>query len=179
MENNTHDEPARVQFGKRLRQYRQIYKLSQEKFAAAMGTKGAYISQVEDGEINIGIDNIEKYASFFGVKYYEMINPYHALPTGTREPSNIRDLKDELKKVKANLPKNPRIKLAPFLDELLATNYLKKPRTIAEIAAALKDKVVVPHNKITVLLTKHPRNKLIKVIPGEEWGGRVNKYVLI
>ncbi|SEM85720.1 Transcriptional regulator, contains XRE-family HTH domain [bacterium A37T11] len=175
---NQFDENPRIQFGKQLKKYRILYKLSQLKLAEAIGTDNSYIAKVEEGKLNVGIDNLHKFAHFFDVKYYELANPYFPLPSGKVIPTSIRDLLERTKKYKADRPKQPRIKLSPFLDELLKSNFLKKPRTLAEITEKLSDKVIVPQSRIAVLLGKHPRNKLIRVIPGEEWGGRVNKFVL-
>lgn len=144
-----------------------------------MKTDKSYIAKVELGQTNIGIDNIEKFAKFFGVKYYEMVNPTFPIPTYEQMPKRIRDLKENVKKYKSDAPKGQRIKLAPYIDELLKTEFMKEPRTLNEIAEALKNKVVVPTKKIAVLFSKHPRNKIVRTIPGEVWGGRVNKYVLI
>ncbi|SEM43277.1 Transcriptional regulator, contains XRE-family HTH domain [bacterium A37T11] len=173
------DVSAKVLFGKQLMKYRLAAKLSRRKLGEFMGTDGSYIIKIETGEVNLGIDSVGKYAELFGVKIYEFLNPNFTIPSFEQMPEHIRHLKDNIKKYKADLPKQPRTKLAPFLDELLKTKFLKKPRTLTEIADALKAEVVVPHNKIAVLLGKHPRNKIVRTIPGEEWGGKVNKYVLI
>jgi transcriptional regulator with XRE-family HTH domain len=53
--------------GFRIREVRQEQGLSQEKLAALAGLHRAYIGQIERGEKNIGLKNLEKIAKALNV----------------------------------------------------------------------------------------------------------------
>ena len=57
---------ARVGF--KIRQIRESRGISQEKLAALADLHRAYIGQIERGEKNIGVKNLEKIAKRIGVK---------------------------------------------------------------------------------------------------------------
>ena len=67
--------PARVLFGQALRKAREEQKLSQEELANRAGLHRTYIGQVERGERNISIDNLEHLAHAVGLAAWEMIRP--------------------------------------------------------------------------------------------------------
>ena len=69
------DTPARVLFGLALRKAREEQKLSQEQLAERAGLHRTYIGQVERGERNISIDNLEHLACAVGLNAWEMIRP--------------------------------------------------------------------------------------------------------
>lgn len=50
--------PHRVAFGRRIRELREARGLSQEKLADLAGIHRTYMSSVERGERNVGLDNI-------------------------------------------------------------------------------------------------------------------------
>lgn len=58
---------AREVFAQAMRDHRHEQGLSQEALAHLAGIHRTYISSVERGERNIGLDNIEKIASALGV----------------------------------------------------------------------------------------------------------------
>ncbi|SEM17536.1 Helix-turn-helix [bacterium A37T11] len=176
---NENNEKARFLFAKQLMRYRLAYRLSRTRLAGLVDTNRTYIIKLENAELNVGVDNMEKFSDFFEVKIYEMLNPYFPVQLNDQIAARISKFRDSVKKYAVDKPKQPRTKLSPFLDELLATPFLKEPRTLAEIAEALAGKVAAAEGRIAVLLGKHPRNKLVRTLPGEEWGGKVNKYVLI
>ena len=59
--------------GKKIRQLRQKKGLSQEKLALEAGLHRAYIGQIERGEKNIGLKNLEIIAKTMGVKIRDVI----------------------------------------------------------------------------------------------------------
>lgn len=67
--------PAKVLFGTRLRLAREELQYSQEVLAEKAGLHRTYIGQVERGERNISIDNLEKLADAVGQSLWEMLRP--------------------------------------------------------------------------------------------------------
>jgi len=59
--------------GFRIREVRQERGLSQEKLAALADLHRAYIGQIERGEKNIGLKNLEKIAKALGVKIKDLL----------------------------------------------------------------------------------------------------------
>jgi len=66
---------AKVRFGLVLRHAREELKLSQETLAEKAGLHRTYIGQVERGERNISIDNMEHLAEAVGMELWEMLRP--------------------------------------------------------------------------------------------------------
>lgn len=50
--------PARVAFGRRVRSIREAKHLSQEQLAEIAGLHRTYVSSLERGQRNVGLDNI-------------------------------------------------------------------------------------------------------------------------
>ena len=67
--------PLKVHFGLTLRRARETLKLSQEVLAEKAGLHRTYIGQVERGERNISIDNMEHLAEAVGMELWEMLRP--------------------------------------------------------------------------------------------------------
>ena len=61
------------QVGFKIRDIREDKGLSQEKLAGLAGLHRAYIGQIERGEKNIGLKNLEKIAKGLGVKIDELL----------------------------------------------------------------------------------------------------------
>ncbi|MBL7145836.1 MAG: helix-turn-helix transcriptional regulator [Phycisphaerae bacterium] len=59
--------------GFRIREVRQEKGLSQEKLAALADLHRAYIGQIERGEKNIGVVNLEKIAQALGVNARDLL----------------------------------------------------------------------------------------------------------
>jgi transcriptional regulator with XRE-family HTH domain len=68
-------QPAKVLFGLRFRSAREALKISQEEAAERAGLHRTYIGQVERGERNISIDNLEKLAEAVDKNLWEMLQP--------------------------------------------------------------------------------------------------------
>ena len=59
--------------GERIRKYRLVKGLSQEKLAFEADLHRAYIGQIERGEKNIGVQNLQKIATALKVKISKLI----------------------------------------------------------------------------------------------------------
>jgi transcriptional regulator with XRE-family HTH domain len=64
--------PARQAFGQRVRQLRTARALSQESLAELAGIHRTYVSGIEHGERNVGIDNIERLAAALEIPLAEL-----------------------------------------------------------------------------------------------------------
>lgn len=73
--NNAKRQPAKIRFGVALRHARENLQLSQELLAEKAGLHRTYIGQVERGERNISIDNMEKLAEAVKLNLWEMLQP--------------------------------------------------------------------------------------------------------
>jgi len=60
--------------GFNIRQIREDKGLSQEKLAALAGLHRAYIGQIERGEKNIGLKNLEKIAKALNVPMWHLVD---------------------------------------------------------------------------------------------------------
>lgn len=69
------ETPARVLFGQALRRARKEQQLSQEELAHRAGLDRTYIGQVERGERNVSVDNLEHLAHAVGLQLWEMLRP--------------------------------------------------------------------------------------------------------
>lgn len=67
--------PAKIRFGIKLRHARENLQLSQEVLAEKASLHRTYIGQVERGERNISIDNMERLADAVGIPLWEMLAP--------------------------------------------------------------------------------------------------------
>lgn len=63
-----------VKFGKKIKNIRNKKGFSQEKLASKSGLHRTYISDIERGDRNVSIRNIEKIAKALGVKPSELLN---------------------------------------------------------------------------------------------------------
>lgn len=64
---------ARRVFAQRLRQIRQIKRLSQEELADIAGLHRTYVGSVERSERNISIDNMERLAKALEINIIELL----------------------------------------------------------------------------------------------------------
>ena len=67
--------PAKVRFGMVLRRAREEMNISQEELAENANLHRTYIGQVERGERNISIDNMEKLAAAVKLNLWDMLRP--------------------------------------------------------------------------------------------------------
>tara|TARA_Y100001972_G_scaffold129231_1_gene195463 strand:+ start:4065 stop:4283 length:219 start_codon:yes stop_codon:yes gene_type:complete len=63
-----------ISFGKRVKQHRIDRGWSQEKLAEKTGFHRTYIGMIERGERNIGLKNIEVFASVFRVNLSDLLD---------------------------------------------------------------------------------------------------------
>lgn len=60
-------QSLRLSFGERVRWFRERQGLSQERFAEQAGVHRTYVSSVERGQRNIGLENIHAFANALSV----------------------------------------------------------------------------------------------------------------
>lgn len=66
------ESKIRIKFGKTLRRLRKERSVSQEVFADKCNLHRTYISDIERGERNISLENIEKIAKVLNMKISEL-----------------------------------------------------------------------------------------------------------
>lgn len=66
------ENEIRVKFGKTLRRLRKNQSVSQEAFAAKCDLHRTYISDIERGERNVSLENIEKIANVLNMQISEL-----------------------------------------------------------------------------------------------------------
>ena len=67
---------GRVAFGRRVRSIREAGGLSQETLAERSGLHRTYISSLERGHRNVGLDNILRLAAALGVQPSELLESW-------------------------------------------------------------------------------------------------------
>lgn len=65
-------DPGRRAFGRRVRHLRVARGYSQEELAARSGLHRTYISSLERGQRNVGLDNVRALAAALGVRPAEL-----------------------------------------------------------------------------------------------------------
>ena len=65
-----------IQFGKKVRFYRERKGISQVELAFETGLHRTYISDVERGKRSISLKNIEKIAESLGIEIYELFKEW-------------------------------------------------------------------------------------------------------
>lgn len=78
----------KLQLGRRIRDFRAIKKLSQDKLAEKIGISGKYLGEVERGEANVSLEKLELIAGALGVTIGQLLDNAHKNDTGI--------LKDEI-----------------------------------------------------------------------------------
>lgn len=170
------DEEKKI-FGEQLKKYREAIGLKQHQFASLMDATPAYVSSVERGQTGIGIENMIKFAAFFGQKHYQLANPDIAPPSPSRLPATSKTAIAALKKTEKQNKQDDVFKIR--LDELIASDFLSRARTASEILTEMfPDGADASAAKVTTYLTTTKRNKLVNTVSGREWGGKENRYIL-
>lgn len=70
------EDDIRVRFGRAVRKRRQELCLSQEELADRAGIHRTYVGDVERGERNIALQNIEKLATALGIMISTLMREY-------------------------------------------------------------------------------------------------------
>jgi transcriptional regulator with XRE-family HTH domain len=169
---------ARVEFGKQLKAYRTAAGISQDRLAKAMMMQQSYIGYIEKAETGIGIDKMAEISSCFGLKYYDFANPQFPIPSKNSLRENLRIYLISKNIDPSYLDDEEAPNYAKNMDIYLGTNKLEEPKTSYEIAQDYKimfDEHIEP-SKVTDILTKAPRNKMVDVKKPEV--GRGNLYQL-
>jgi transcriptional regulator with XRE-family HTH domain len=81
----------RMSVGKNVKAARELADLSQRDLCAKTGISQSYLSQVENGTWNIGLDNIERIARAVGIAPYLLLHPSFA--RGPGKPSDSLPIK--------------------------------------------------------------------------------------
>ena len=68
--------PGRAAFGRRVRSIREAAGFSQEALAERSGLHRTYISSLERGHRNVGLDNILRLAAALGVQPSELLESW-------------------------------------------------------------------------------------------------------
>ena len=76
MDNNMGENDIRVRFGRAVRKRRQELGISQEELADRAGIHRTYVGDVERGERNIALQNIERLAKALSVSISILFKKY-------------------------------------------------------------------------------------------------------
>lgn len=169
---------AQVHFGRRLKAYREHFNLSQKEYAIIIHSHQSYIGKVEQGDVAIGIDKMEGFASSFGVEYYEMANPDFPFPGIESLPEKTRNTvtkQRDRKNIATTVTRGSK-GIAMHLDRFISTGGLSSPKTAKEIVEILAEAVDITPSRITDLLTKAPRKDKVQDLPPIK--GKAKRYVL-
>src|SRR5882757_709117 len=95
----------RMSVGKNVKAARELADLSQRDLCAKTGISQSYLSQVENGTWNIGLDNIERIARAVGIAPYLLLHPSFA--RGPGKPPGSLPIKVADAPAKAKAPPGP------------------------------------------------------------------------
>jgi transcriptional regulator with XRE-family HTH domain len=93
----------RMSVGKNVKAARELADLSQRDLCAKTGISQSYLSQVENGTWNIGLDNIERIARAVGIAPYLLLHPSFARGLGQPPESLPTKIADAPAKAEASL----------------------------------------------------------------------------
>ncbi|SEN20671.1 Helix-turn-helix [bacterium A37T11] len=164
---------VKVLFGNQLLKYIKAAKLNRSLFADYINKPDTQVGKITRGEISVGIENAEEIALYFGVHYYQMGNPDYDVPTFEQMPKALRDYVAEQKQKKVQAKQAQTAKEEKLMKELLASTFLRKPKTAEEIAEKLSSKIILKPSRVKALLRQKGLKELVKVVPGGE-----GRYVL-
>ena len=74
-----------IYFGMAIKQLRISRKMSQEKFALHINMDRTYYASVENGNLNISINNIEKIANGFNISLTDLFKLVDEIHAGTND----------------------------------------------------------------------------------------------
>lgn len=167
----------KLEFGKQLIKYREVTSLTQEEYSHFVKLARKVVHNAESGTHSLGIENLEKHASAFGVPYYIMGNPNIEPPTYDELPEELKAYIEQVKIDRKKKKAEPQQKISSVVDREIPT-FLATAKTALEFVNHLKQLALSSTSQnITNLLTSKKRNKIVTVIPAEQWGGDVDKYI--
>lgn len=131
---------AKKDFGRRLKAYRKAANLDQATYAIFKKTSPAYISGLEQGNLDVRIETMEHHAKSFGVHHYQLSNPDFPIPALEQMPAAIRRVAAQAaneRKKKANEKATKKAAgtgiyktgMSKALHALVARGFFTKPRT--------------------------------------------------
>ena len=111
-----------------------------------------------------------EYKAFLGVRYYQMGNPKHRIPSLRRMPEALHEYIAQVKEARKARKQQEGLKITVYLDPIIDSGFLKAPKTARMIAAEIARLygVTIPPGRITAELTKAPRNGKVKVVDRPE-----------
>jgi transcriptional regulator with XRE-family HTH domain len=95
----------RMSVGKNVKAARELADLSQRDLCAKTGVSQSYLSQVEKGTWNIGLDNIARIAGAVGIAPYLLLHPSFA--RGSAKPLDSLSITNAEVPTKTETPPNP------------------------------------------------------------------------
>lgn len=174
---NSNSVDVRVQFGEQLLKYRTVTGLTQREYADYLNIGQNDIVNAETGKHSIGNVIQEKYAQSFGVPYYIMGNPNIEPPTYDELPEELKTYIEQVSIGREKKKAEPQQKISSVVDREIPT-FLATAKTALEFVNHLKQfGLSSTSQNIKNLLTSKKRSKIVTVIPAEEWGGDVDKYI--
>lgn len=170
-------EIARKEFGRQVKKYRLAAGVSQRNFAQSINKQQSYIPGIESGDHSIGLDFIVEISAYFGVTYYQLMDPTAVLPSKEVLRNNIKRYvvskgihPGYLDKTAPNFARN--------IDIYLETDALKTEKTSVEIADdyfQMFNERIMP-SKVSDIITREPRSN--KLIVNIRKNGKGNTYKL-
>lgn len=168
---------AKLEYGKRLRAFRNASDISQEDLAKAIGVHQPYIAAIEAGSLSVGLDRQEEIAAFFGLEHYEFANPYIPVPTRMELRERIEEYV-RLNDIDPGYLKDHSPNFTKYIDILLEGDFLMDPKTAKEISEELHNlfSLEIAPTRVSDILSRPPRKILLDIIRPEK--GRGNRYRL-
>ena len=169
---------ARIEFGNQLKTYRKVAGISQNRLAKALMKQQPYIVSIEKGETGVGIDKMEQISNCFGVKYYDFANPEFPVPTKNQLRKSLQAYLSLNEIDPSYLDDETTPNYSRNMDAYLASNRLREQKSSYQIARDYEEMFNEPilPSKVTDILTKAPRNRLVSISKPES--GRGNLYQL-
>ncbi len=169
------DYSAVKEYGQRIRAFRKTAELSQKELATFTEVHQPYIAAIENGDVNIGIKIQETIGQTFGVRYYQLADPEFPIPSKEILRDNIRRYLIS-KQIDPAWLNEETPNLSHYVDRILNSDFLDKPRTAKAIAQeiATKYRVNASAARVTDILSRNPRRQQVQITKSEN--SRLNIY---